>query len=218
MSNVKLIAKTEPKIDNVLTAEQLLAYIAKVSNPGNQLNNDKAGKLLKYLVNHKHWSPFEMVNMVMEINCSRAIGRQILRHWNFAFQEFSQRYAVVSEDMFEKVEARLQDYNNRQNSLETADQATIDLWDQIQDGHIADSIRRYEMAMSAGIAKEQARVLLPEGLTKSRMYLNGDLRQWIHYCNLRRGNGTQKEHQLIADECWNIICLEFPSLKDILGE
>lgn len=213
--SVKLVAITKPVDDN-MNVEQFLAYVARVSNPKNQDNHLTAGKLLKYLVKNKHWSPFEMVHVVIEINCSRAIGRQILRHRSFSFQEFSQRYAEVNKEMFEKVEARLQDSSNRQNSIESNDVVTKFRWNEIQEDHIWNSINRYNEALKFGIAKEQARVLLPEGLTMSRMYMGGSLRSWVHYCQLRMANGTQKEHQDIAKECWNIITEQFPSLQELV--
>lgn len=221
--SVNLVAITK-QVDDQINIEQFLAYVARVSNPKNQDNHLTAPKLLKYLVKNKHWSPFEMVNIVMEINCTRAIGRQILRHKSFAFQEFSQRYAEVDQDMFTLVEARMQDPKNRQNSLvlnseEYGTDTTIaDEWEAIQMMVIDKVISNYKYAISLGIAKEQARVLLPEGLTMSRLYMNGSLRSWIHYCQLRMGNGTQKEHQDIAKKCWNIVTEQFPSLSDLLGE
>jgi thymidylate synthase (FAD) len=221
---VKLIAITKP-IDDTMTLQDLIAYCARVSNPKNQDNRATGSKLLKYLVKNKHWSPLEMVGIVMEINCSRAIGRQILRHHSFRFQEFSQRYAEVDEDMFEKVEARMQDPKNRQNSITLnseeygTDTTIADIWDMIQETHIEDTISHYKHALSLGIAKEQARVILPEGLTKSKLYVSGTLRDWIFYCHLRMSNGTQLEHQTIAKECWNILLEQFPTLNDLfIGE
>lgn len=226
MSNVKLIAATEPYIkipvDNeegtfrLLGKENFIAYCARVSNPANQDNPDSA-KLLKYLVKHKHWSPFEMVHIVMEINTTRDIARQILRHRSFSFQEFSQRYAAVTE-MSEPREARLQDNSNRQNSLETSNGDLIKSWRMKQHQIIHETELAYKWAINNGIAKEVARSVLPEGLTMSKMYMSGSLRSWIHYCELRMSNGTQKEHREIAKECWYIITDKFPSLKDILSE
>lgn len=213
--NVKLIAVTKPTgEDSNETAEELVAYCARVSNPSNQTNQKTAGKLLKYLIENHHWSPFEMVSLVIEIETTRTIARQILRHRSFSFQEFSQRYAVVTKAMFtqEYLEARLQDVKNRQNSLETTDERTINLWKSIQDVAKQDAISHYLKAIDLGVAKEQARAVLPEGLTMSKMYMSGSLRSWIHYCLLRMGNGTQKEHRDIATDCKNIIVEQFPSI------
>jgi thymidylate synthase (FAD) len=221
MSNVKLVGITKPvgfaTTGEIHTAEDLISYCARVSNPNNQHNTVTADKLLKYLVKHKHWSPFEMVSLTMEINTTRDIARQILRHRSFSFQEFSQRYAEVL-DMHPPREARLQDTKNRQNSIETDDEELQGLWDDMQLNLILDAEAAYKWAIENGIAKEQARVVLPEGLTMSRLYMSGTLRSWIHYCELRMANGTQKEHQLIAKECWNVIVKEFPSLKEILTD
>jgi len=219
MNSVKLIGVTQPTISNEvtrnwMTAEQLIAYCARVSNPANQDNPDSE-KLLKYLVKNKHWSPFEMVHLVMEIQTTRDIGRQILRHRSFSFQEFSQRYAEV-QSMSPSREARLQDTKNRQNSIETDDAEFMMKWHYKQMEIMAKSNQAYDWAIKNGIAKEQARVVLPEGLTMSRMYMSGSLRSWIHYCELRMGNGTQKEHREIATQCWNIITEQFPSLKNVL--
>jgi len=227
MNNVKLVALTHPQIRipvegeghepgtfMLLSPESFIAYCARVSNPANQDNPDSE-KLLKYLVKHKHWSPFEMVHIVMEINTTRDIARQILRHRSFSFQEFSQRYAEVQE-MSEPREARLQDTKNRQNSIETQDEELNDTWNKMQKIVQESSQMAYAWAIQAGVAKEVARSVLPEGLTMSRMYMSGSLRSWIHYCELRMGNGTQKEHRLIAEQCWNVIVEQFPSLKNVL--
>ena len=216
MNSVKLIGITQPTMVNAEldSAEQLIAYCARVSNPANQDNPDSE-RLLKYLVKNKHWSPFEMVHIIMEIQTTRDIGRQILRHRSFSFQEFSQRYAAVQE-MSEPREARLQDQKNRQNSIETDDLALSFDWVTIQNDLMRDAQNAYEWALENGIAKEVARSVLPEGLTMSRMYMSGSLRSWIHYCELRMANGTQKEHRLIATQCWNIIVEQFPSLKTVL--
>jgi thymidylate synthase (FAD) len=224
MSNVKLIAMThcniqlpvegKPDTFHLMSAESFIAYCARVSNPANQDNPDSE-KLLKYLVKNKHWSPFEMVHVVMEINTTRDIARQILRHRSFSFQEFSQRYAAVAE-MSKPREARLQDTKNRQNSIETDDVATQEWWQEEQEWLISKIEKFYQQALNDGIAKEVARCILPEGLTMSRMYMSGSLRSWIHYCELRMGNGTQKEHRLIATECWEQIVKKFPSLKNVL--
>lgn len=221
MSKVKLVGITKPVgfavTGEIHTAEDLISYCARVSNPNNQHNTITADKLLKYLVKHKHWSPFEMVSLTMEINTTRDIARQILRHRSFSFQEFSQRYAAVTE-MSEPREARLQDQKNRQNSIETDDDNLKIDWARMQQTIISLANDYYKAAIQHGIAKEQARVVLPEGLTLSRMYMSGTLRSWIHYCELRMGNGTQKEHRLIANECWDVIVKEFPSLKEILTD
>jgi thymidylate synthase (FAD) len=229
MNSVLLIGVTQPTFytatrnedgtwpkDKPMTAEQLIAYVARVSNPANQDNPDSE-RLLKYLVKHKHWSPFEMVHIVMEIETTRDIARQILRHRSFSFQEFSQRYANVTV-MSEPREARLQDQKNRQNSIEITndEQGITDVWHDMQKQIKKDVQRVYEWAIENGIAKEVARSILPEGLTMSRMYMSGSLRSWIHYCELRMGNGTQKEHREIATKCWNIITEKFPSLKNVL--
>ena len=218
MNSVTLIGITQPTItiedDLQMSAEGLIAYCARVSNPANQENPDSE-RLLKYLVKNKHWSPFEMVHIVMEIQTTRDIGRQILRHRSFSFQEFSQRYAAVAE-MSEPRETRLQDQKNRQNSIETDDLALSFDWVTIQNDLMRDAQNAYEWALENGIAKEVARSVLPEGLTMSRMYMSGSLRSWIHYCELRMANGTQKEHRELATQCWNIITEQFPSLKTVL--
>lgn len=216
MSRVKLIGITQPTISNEvtrnwMTAEQFIAYCARVSNPANQ-DNPETDKLLSYMIKNQHWSPFEMVNVVMEIETTRDIARQILRHRSFSFQEFSQRYAEVTE-MHPPREARLQDTKNRQNSIEVDDEELQGLWDDIQLNLLLDAEEAYKWAIENGIAKEQARVVLPEGLTMSRMYMNGTLRSWIHYVELRCGNGTQKEHREIAEECKKILVEQFPFLK-----
>ena len=220
MHEVSLKGITIPvNIPGITTAEELISYCARVSNPSNQLNTDTSSKLLAYLVREKHWSPFEMVNLVIEIRTTRDIGRQILRHRSFSFQEFSQRYAAVDPSLFVKRESRLQDHKNRQNSIETQDDALQVAWNDYQD-HVADAaVKAYEWAIENGIAKEQARAVLPEGITPSVMYMNGTLRSWLHYCSLRMGNGTQKEHRLIADDIYhNIICQEFPSIRNIINQ
>jgi thymidylate synthase (FAD) len=228
MNSVTLIGVTQPTIFmcNIndlpekakdlpnMTAEQLIAYCARVSNPANQDNPDSE-RLLKYLVKNKHWSPFEMVHIVMEIQTTRDIGRQILRHRSFSFQEFSQRYAEVQE-MSEPREARLQDTKNRQNSIETDNNDLQNSWNLVQNEMLLAAKTYYDWAIKNGIAKELARAVLPEGLTMSRMYMSGSLRSWIHYCELRMANGTQKEHRELATQCWNIITEQFPSLKNVL--
>jgi thymidylate synthase (FAD) len=218
MNSVKLIGVTKPTLkvedDLNMSAEGLIAYCARVSNPANQDNPDSE-RLLKYLVKNKHWSPFEMVHIVMEIQTTRDIGRQILRHRSFSFQEFSQRYAEVQE-MSEPREARLQDTKNRQNSIETDNNDLQNSWNLVQNEMLLAAKTYYDWAIKNGIAKELARAVLPEGLTMSRMYMSGSLRSWIHYCELRMANGTQKEHRELATQCWNIITEQFPSLKNVL--
>ena len=217
MNSVKLVGVTKPMLQGPMceaTAEEFIAYCARVSNPANQDNPDSE-KLLKYLVKHKHWSPFEMVHIVMEIETTRDIGRQILRHRSFSFQEFSQRYAEVVE-MSDPREARLQDQKNRQNSIETDNDELQNSWNLVQNEMLLAAKNYYAWAISKGIAKEVARSVLPEGLTMSRLYMSGTLRSWIHYCELRIANGTQKEHRELATQCWNIITEQFPSLKSVL--
>jgi thymidylate synthase (FAD) len=202
MSSVKLVAVSNPLIEECENAQELIAYCARVSNPSNQANHDTSAKLLKYCADHAHWSIFETVSVCIEIETTRDIGRQILRHKSFSFQEFSQRYAEVDENSFEIRECRLQDKKNRQNSVVTSEKWLEDWW---------------KSALEKGIAKEQARAVLPEGMTMSRMYMNGTLRSWIHYIMLRCGNGTQKEHMEIAMKCRDIIFSEFPSLIGVLS-
>jgi thymidylate synthase (FAD) len=217
MSEVNLIALSKPSaITDCKTAADLIAYTARVSNPANQNNTETAPKLLRYLIREQHWSPFEMVHMTMEIKTTRDIARQILRHRSFSFQEFSQRYAVATE--FETREARLQDEKNRQNSVETDDRDLNEWWQMQQKKVQGQADLAYQDALAKGIAKEQARALLPEGLTQSTLYMSGTLRSWIHYCELRRGNGTQKEHALIADKCWEIIGVHFPDIVEALND
>ena len=212
---VKLVAISKPTIEECATAEELVAYCARVSNPANQNNHGTSAKLIRYLINNAHWSPLEMVHMTMEISTTRDIARQILRHRSFSFQEFSQRYADPTQALgFVTREARLQDAKNRQNSIETDDADLESLWQSMQQMAIEDAKRQYTKAINMGIAKEQARALLPEGLTESRIYMAGSLRSWVHYCDLRRANGTQKEHRLIADACWCIVTEQFPMLGD----
>jgi|TARA_R110002124_G_scaffold100802_1_gene248101 thymidylate synthase (FAD) len=211
---------TRPYEDNVgygvtlETPEELIAYCARVSSPDNQNNKSTADKLLKYCIRNSHWSIFEMVDATIEIVCTRDIGRQILRHRSFSFQEFSQRYAEALD--FTRGEVRLQDSKNRQNSIETVDKELRDWWEERQTDVLILAKKHYKQALNMGIAKEVARKILPEGLTKSRMYMKGSLRSWLHYCELRRGNGTQKEHRLIADSCWEILSKEFPSVFSVV--
>ena len=215
--NIQLPVEGKPDTFHLMSAESFIAYCARVSNPANQDNPDSE-KLLKYLVKNKHWSPFEMVHVVMEINTTRDIARQILRHRSFSFQEFSQRYAAVTE-MSEPRETRYQDKKNRQNSIEIPkdkDDEVPDMWESIQERLIDETKEAYEWAIRNGIAKEVARSVLPEGLTMSRMYMSGSLRSWLHYIQIRTEKGTQKEHRLIAEECWEQIVKKFPSLENVL--
>ena len=200
------------------TVQDLIAYCARVSNPSNQNNSETSAKLIKYLIKHQHWSPLEMVSACLEIETTRDIARQILRHRSFSFQEFSQRYADPTKDLeFVIREARLQDEKNRQNSVEVDDPKLQQEWNTLQEMVIEDARAAYQWAISKGIAKEQARSVLPEGLTMSRMYMNGTLRSWVHYIELRSANGTQKEHMEVAQSCAIEIAKIFP-LMESLGE
>jgi thymidylate synthase (FAD) len=204
--------------DNVpdgMTMEGFVAYVARVSNPANQSAHDTAPKLVRYLAKHKHWSPFEMVTITMEIETTRDIARQMLRHRSFSFQEFSQRYAVVDDAPVYR-EARLQDTKNRQNSVDANDAKLMADWESWQRHVSKEAMLAYRWAIANGIAKEVARAVLPEGLTMSRMYMSGTLRSWLHYCDTRRGNGTQKEHMVIAEECWNLIAGKMPSIVEVM--
>lgn len=214
--NVNLISYSQPPKENMIGVEDiqdLVAYCARVSNPSNQINSETAERLLKYLVKHKHWSPFEMVSVCLEIETTRDIARQFLRHRSFSFQEFSQRYADIRDlsDNFVLREARLQDQKNRQNSVDVEDVVLQEQWMAMQQRVINASKEAYKWAIERGIAKEQARAVLPEGNTVSRLYANGTLRSWIHYIDLRSDNGTQKEHREIAVECAKVIAQIFPT-------
>jgi len=220
--NVKLVSYSQPTTDfanqGIDDAQELIAYCARVSNPSNQLNTDTSEKLIKYLVKHAHWSPLEMVSACVEIETTRDIARQILRHRSFSFQEFSQRYADPTKDLsFVCRDARLQDTKNRQNSIETDDAALSDEWNRRQQEVIDLVTKHYDWAVSNGIAKEQARAILPEGNTVSRLYMNGTLRSWIHFIELRSANGTQKEHQLVALACAKAIAAIFPMANDLVS-
>ena len=216
--SVKLIGVTAPYAGHN-SAEDMIVYMARVSNPKTQTFNSDPARLIRYLIKNQHWSPFELVNVVMEINTTRDIARQILRHRSFAFQEFSQRYADPTKDLgFELREARLQDTTNRQNSIETDDKELQDKWNLMQQAVVNNAEHAYNWAIQSGIAKEQARAVLPEGNTQSRMYMNGTLRSWIHYCELRRSNGTQKEHMEVANDCWKIISDKFPNVARALEQ
>ena len=217
---VKLVSYSTPTeeflnegIDN---AQELVAFCARVSNPSNQLNTETSEKLIKYLIKNAHWSPLEMVSACLEIETTRDIARQILRHRSFSFQEFSQRYANPVKDLeFVTREARLQDFKNRQNSIENDDEEISNMWIEKQEHLINEARETYNWAIENGIAKEQARAVLPEGNTVSRMYMNGTLRSWIHYIELRSGNGTQKEHMEIAVACAEVITKIFPMSKNL---
>ena len=221
--NVKLISFSQAYNDSeeLRTAQDLIAFCARVSNPSNQLNTETSDKLIRYLVKHKHWSPLEMVSACIEIETTRDIARQILRHRSFSFQEFSQRYADPTKDLsFVLREARLQDTKNRQNSIEI--EPTIggenlkEQWRWHQQNVINAARDAYKWAVNRGIAKEQARVVLPEGNTVSRMYMNGTLRSWVHFIELRSENGTQKEHRQIAIECAKVIAKVFPMAEEFI--
>ena len=214
--NVKLVSYSKPADEflkeGLFDVQDLIAFCAKVSNPTAQINMETSERLIKYLIKHQHWSPLEMANAVLEIDTTRDIAHQIVRHRSFAFQEFSQRYADPAEqgDIFEYSEARLQDTKNRQNSISTDDR-DLQLWWDMQQKHVAEVAKTiYENAIEKGIAKEQARKVLPEGLTKTRLYMNGTIRSWIHYIDLRSANGTQKEHMEIAVQCAKVIAEIFP--------
>ena len=219
--DVKLVSYSQPTVEfrdlGLTDAQELIAYCARVSNPSNQLNSETSEKLIRYLVRHAHWSPLEMVSACVEITTTRDIARQILRHRSFSFQEFSQRYADPTKDLnFVTREARLQDPKNRQNSVEVEDQLLQNEWYRAQQRVIYAAQREYEWAIANGIAKEQARAVLPEGLIESRLYMNGTLRSWIHFIELRSGNGTQKEHQLIALACAKTIAAIFPMSESLV--
>jgi len=212
---VRLVSYSKPVIEDADNITNLVAYCARVSNPSNQSNKDTSEKLIRYLINHQHWSPLEMVNMCLEIETTRDIARQILRHRSFSFQEFSQRYADPTKELdFFVREARLQDTNNRQNSVDTEDFNLQEEWRLRQIQVINKAKETYNWAIENGIAKEQARAVLPEGNTISRMYMNGTLRSWIHYIQLRAANGTQKEHREIAQLCAKVIAEVFPMAKE----
>ena len=220
---VSLVSCSKSNIDEIEGLTELVAYCALVSNPSNQMNNDTSEKLIKYLINNSHWSPLEMVHVTLEIETTRDIARQILRHRSFSFQEFSQRYADPTQMGFDFKETRLQDTKNRQNSTELDltspdDRNLNNMWIDKQKRIIREAKDVYSWAIKNGIAKEQARAVLPEGLTVSKMYMAGTLRSWIHYCQLRSENGTQKEHMEIARECARAIAQIFPISQQIIKE
>ena len=215
---VALISYSKPP-NGETSLQDLVAYCARVSNPANQSNKETNEKLIRYLMNHQHWSPLEMVSVCLEIETTRDIARQILRHRSFSFQEFSQRYANVTDNLsFEIRETRLQDKKNRQNSVETNDTILEDKWETAQSMVAQYAEDAYKWAIENGIAKEQARAVLPEGMTMSRMYMNGTLRSWVHYIQLRSGNGTQKEHREVAIECAQKISEIFPMILEFLAK
>lgn len=222
MLNVQLISYSQPEEYFVQDTTELIAFCARVSNPSNQTNTDTSEKLIRYLIKHQHWSPLEMVSMCLEIVTTRDIARQILRHRSFSFQEFSQRYADPTKELeFELREARLQDTKNRQNSVDLDltnedDRFLFSEWNRRQQDVLRLAKETYTWAIECGIAKEQARAVLPEGLTQSRLYMNGTLRSWIHFIELRSANGTQKEHQLIAKECAKVIAKVFPMASEFV--
>lgn len=211
--NVKLVSYSQNAQNMYMSLMEQVAYAARVSNPANQNNSETSEKLVRYLIRNQHWSPLEMVSVCLEIQTTRDIARQILRHRSFSFQEFSQRYALANLGC-EFKETRLQDTKNRQNSIETEDRSLANDWQEAQQRVLITAQREYEWAIANGIAKEQARAVLPEGLTLSRMYMNGTLRSWVHYIQLRSANGTQKEHRQIALECADVISEIFPMIKE----
>ena len=221
--DVRLVSYSQPTAEfadmGIADAQELIAYCARVSNPSNQLNTETSEKLIRYLVKHAHWSPLEMVSACVEITTTRDIARQILRHRSFSFQEFSQRYADPTQDLsFVVREARLQDPKNRQNSVETSDERLQRDWERQQQQVIDYARSAYQWAIAKGIAKEQARAVLPEGLIESKLYMNGTLRSWVHFIELRSGNGTQKEHQLVALACAKAIAAIFPMTDSLIAK
>lgn len=220
--NVRLISFSQPDpavaAQGITDAQELVAFCARVSNPNNQFNTETSARLIQYLMDHRHWSPLEMVSACLEITTTRDIARQMLRHRSFSFQEFSQRYADPTQDLqFEIREARLQDLANRQNSIQTNDQSLQENWARHQQEIIDLALEKYQWAIKSGIAREQARAVLPEGLTVSRLYMNGTLRSWIHFIELRSGNGTQREHQEVALACAQVIAGIFPITQDFVS-
>ena len=221
--NVRLLSYSQPTDEfrnmGIEDAQELIAYCARVSNPANQLNTDTSEKLIRYLIRHQHWSPLEMVSACIEITTTRDIARQILRHRSFSFQEFSQRYADPTQDLgFVLREARLQDTANRQNSI-VVDDPELETWWHDQQQLLIEQVKYiYATAINRGIAKEQARSVLPEGLTESRLYMNGTLRSWIHFIELRSANGTQREHQEVAVACAKVIADIFPMATELVAQ
>ena len=220
MTKVSLISYSKPTFDEHANVLDLVAFCARVSNPSNQMNNETSEKLVRYLIKHQHWSPLEMVSICLEIETTRDIARQILRHRSFSFQEFSQRYAIADLG-FSYKEARLQDTKNRQNSIEIPyddSSEIIGAWTEQQKRVECAAQEAYDWAIENGIAKEQARAVLPEGITVSRLYMNGTLRSWVHYIQLRTGNGTQKEHRDVALGCAKAISSIFPMIMEFMSE
>ncbi len=225
--DVRLVSYSKPSDEfsvlGIRDAQELVAFCARVSNPSNQLNSETSEKLIRYLIGHQHWSPLEMVSACCEITTTRDIARQILRHRSFSFQEFSQRYANPVDDLsFVTREARLQDSKNRQNSVEldwtdSEHRELARIWVEKQQSVIRAARETYTWAVNNGIAKEQARAVLPEGNTESRLYVSGTIRSWIHYCDLRSGNGTQREHQEVALACAKVIAEVFPMTESIIS-
>ncbi len=220
--DVRLVSYSQPTDEfrdmGIADAQELVAYCARVSNPANQLNTETSEKLIGYLIRHQHWSPLEMVSACLEITTTRDIARQILRHRSFSFQEFSQRYADPTQELnFVLREARLQDEKNRQNSVEVEDDILQIEWERAQKRVLFAVRDAYDWARKNGIAKEQARAVLPEGMTESRLYMNGTLRSWVHFIELRSGNGTQKEHREIARVCAQVIAQVFPMVSDFVA-
>ena len=221
--NVRLLSYSQPTDEfrdmGLQDAQELIAYCARVSNPANQLNTETSEKLIRYLIRHQHWSPLEMVSACIEITTTRDIARQILRHRSFSFQEFSQRYADPTQDLgFVLREARLQDTANRQNSI-VVDDPELETWWHDQQQLLIEQVKYiYATAINRGIAKEQARAVLPEGLTESRLYMNGTLRSWIHFIELRSANGTQREHQDVAVACAKVIAKIFPMATELVAQ
>lgn len=216
MKNVRLIALTKPVVDGMETTGELVAYCARVSNKDNQLNHETAPNLLRYLTRQRHWSPFDMADVLLEITAPRDIARQVLRHISFRFQEFSGRYAQMPDVCITR-EARMQDTKNRQNSLPCDDETLIAEWEQRQRKVYENSRDAYQWAIDNGIAKEVARVVLPEGMTLSTMYVKGSLRSWMHYCEVRTDPSTQKEHREIAQRCAEIIAAAVPEVADFFN-
>jgi len=226
--HVRLVSYSRPSEEfaelGISDAQELVAYCARVSNPANQLNTETSERLIRYLVKHRHWSPLEMVSACLEIETTRDIARQMLRHRSFSFQEFSQRYADPVRDLaFDIRPARLQDTRNRQNSVELdlrdpEQRELADIWEEKQKAVIRAAREAYTWAVTNGIAKEQARCVLPEGNTQSRLYMNGTLRSWVHFIDLRSANGTQKEHQAVALACAEVIAKVFPMAAEFVGE
>jgi thymidylate synthase (FAD) len=220
--HVRLVSHSQPTLEyrdlGITDAQELVAYCARVSNPANQFNTETSDRLIRYLIRHQHWSPLEMVSACCEITTTRDIARQILRHRSFSFQEFSQRYADPTQELdFVLREARLQDNNNRQNSIEVEDNLLQIEWERAQKRVLFAVRDAYAWAIKNGIAKEQARAVLPEGLTESRLYMNGTLRSWVHFVELRSGNGTQKEHREIALACAEVITKVFPMAQEFVA-